>query len=338
MAGADTSNRDVWSELIEIARWAPSPHNTQPWAVRRIDETHADLLMIGSRRLPDEDTTGCFIVCAMGIFIETMRIAAANRGWRLSARSVDELDVRRELIPFAFLVLEPGAPPSEFGDDSILNRRTARLPARSSRLPAAAERRLAAIAESHGHRLHVIDDARRIDDMLAANVDAVLHDLSDHRYGAEIKRWYRYTRRQARDRADGLSAECMHIPGLQLWLSAQCPWLMRTPGLRSILRMIYRRQLGPADRLLCLSGPFFERRAAERAGIMLMQFWLALHEAGGGMHPFGNLVTNPIAHARMIEVTGIEDPWLVARFGPTRAAPRSHRRTTEDILHAGNPG
>ncbi|MDX9911406.1 MAG: hypothetical protein RBS39_06215 [Phycisphaerales bacterium] len=330
---SEGSQITVWHSLAEIARWAPSPHNTQPWQLRPIDGERAELLMVSKRRLPDEDTTGCFLVCAMGIFIEAMRIAAANHGRRLEANVRASLDLTPELIPFADLTLTGSAEPDEFPDDSILSRRTSRLACLPGPMPAL-DARIEQIAHRYGHEVHLVTAPDTISAVMSANANAVMHDLADSRYGTEIRRWYRYTRAQAERTRDGLESRCMNVPAHEMWLSARCPWLMRAPVLRQAMKRLYQRRVGVVPALLALRGPFFEHAAAVRAGSMLLRLWLALHETGLTIHPFGNLVTNPSAHRRLIDALGIEGVWLVARVGRTATPPRSLRLDTGDLIRA----
>ena len=332
MCAVDISS--PWRDLVEVARWAPSPHNTQPWVVRPLDPERAELFLVRRRRLPDEDTTGCFVICAMGIFIEALRIAAANRGMRLVAESQPTLDHDRELIPFAQLSLAPSAPRDEFTDASILERRTSRLPSLPEPLGAAVEERLTSIARRHGHRFDVIADPRLIARVLDVNARTLMRDLNEPKYLAEIRRWYRYSEAHARRSCDGLEARCMNMPGYEMWLSAHAPWLARVPGIGALMRWGYQRRVGRCERMFLLSGPFFDRSAAERAGPMFLRLALALHVAGGAMHPFGSLVTNRDAHAWLTRTTGIGDIWFIARFGRTLPPPRSLRMGVEEVLHA----
>src|SRR5881396_561357 len=71
--------RRMWAELIDLARWAPSPHNIQPWRLRIRSETDADLLYDPTRLLPSTDPTGRFSVVGLGIFLETLTIGARAR-------------------------------------------------------------------------------------------------------------------------------------------------------------------------------------------------------------------------------------------------------------------
>lgn len=323
----------AWRGLVETARFTPSPHNTQPWKVRPLDAANALLFTVRRRTLPDEDTTGCFILCAMGMFVETLSIAAAHAGARLEAEPIKAAG-GDELIPFAHLRLapDPSARP-EFTREAILERRTCRLPPRRGGLPQGALARLEAIAAEGGQSFTHTSDPGLIGDILERNIAAIFEDLNDRRYHDEIVTWFRYGRRHAARTMDGLDSACMNMPAHEMWLAAAAPWLMRAPVIRGAMRAVYRRRIGPAHHIGFMAGRFFEPGAAPVAGRCLMRLWLAMHTLGLGMHPFGNLVTNAGAHRWLTEATGTAGIWLVFRFGPVPAAPpRSHRLSAEEIL------
>src|SRR5262245_50896891 len=114
----DSSDTAAWRTLLEAARHAPSPHNVQPWRVRILDASHAELLIERRRTLPKEDPTGSFIVLTMGLFIETLRLVAAHRGRALqdellqdpSSFTTSNLESLPDaIVPFARLQLTPAA-------------------------------------------------------------------------------------------------------------------------------------------------------------------------------------------------------------------------------------
>src|SRR5262249_42109585 len=100
----------MWRSLLETAIHAPSPHNVQPWRVRIISDTEAELFIEKRRTLPKEDITGSFIILTMGLFIEALSILAANRSHKLTHRLKGKLSeftpeaiTRKDaqLLPFA---------------------------------------------------------------------------------------------------------------------------------------------------------------------------------------------------------------------------------------------
>src|ERR1044071_9709548 len=128
----------MWKTLLETARYAPSPHNVQPWRLRIHSDESADLLIEKRRTLPKEDPTGSFIILTMGIFIEALTILAANRSlkldyqlYRLQSEFTPEHIAKTavDLLPYARLTLGPGEQTQEIVcDDSLfLLRRTSRI-------------------------------------------------------------------------------------------------------------------------------------------------------------------------------------------------------------------
>ncbi|HLA94378.1 MAG TPA: hypothetical protein VK612_01565 [Pyrinomonadaceae bacterium] len=69
-----------WLDILTTAVHTPSPHNVQPWRIKLLSETEAELYIDPTRALPDEDTTGSFIILAMGMFIESLDILAKVYG------------------------------------------------------------------------------------------------------------------------------------------------------------------------------------------------------------------------------------------------------------------
>src|SRR5437867_2008577 len=126
----------LWKALLETAVHAPSPHNVQPWRVRILSETEAELLIDSRRTLPKEDPTGSFIILTMGLFIEALRILAANQGVRLEHSMFHEpawyapailSATKQTLFPFSRLQLIVDENlRSEFAPSLFTKRRTSR--------------------------------------------------------------------------------------------------------------------------------------------------------------------------------------------------------------------
>jgi hypothetical protein len=45
----------VWEQISSLARWAPTPHNTQPFRLLPRDDRTADIVILTERMLPRED-------------------------------------------------------------------------------------------------------------------------------------------------------------------------------------------------------------------------------------------------------------------------------------------
>src|ERR1700722_3110691 len=146
-----------WDPIIQTALRTPSPHNTQPWRLRIQDDRHAALFMEKARTLPDEDTTGHFLRCAMGMFLEALRIISANAGLALCYALIDE-DVPGPFVRFAELELKGFAEPSQYPDSLFQTRKTSRLPSNGRRIEPTLTALLQPIGALYGHRYCKLDD------------------------------------------------------------------------------------------------------------------------------------------------------------------------------------
>lgn len=320
-----------WESILQTALRTPSPHNTQPWRVRVTSDRSATLFMDVARTLPDEDTTGHFLICAMGMFLESLRIVSANAGVALQHTLIDQRGPG-PLIRFAELVLDGPSEASPYPDHLFEIRKTSRLPNNSVRISPALTAQLKELAPRYGQHYHQFEDPALIERIVLENIRAVFNDLNVPAYHREIARWFRYSDKEAQTKADGLDYRCMRILPMQLRLMRSLPQIMRWPLTRGLIKRIYRRQLGEISHLGVISGPFFDDVAAIDAGAFLMRFWLELSRCRLFIHPFGNLVTNPEAKARVRQMTRIDDVWLVFRVGYTDEPPQSFRRPLNEVL------
>ena len=71
---------DVRLDAFRHAILAPNPHNRQPWQIRLLGENEAVISCDPERKLPITDPFDRQITIGFGTFLETARIAAAQRG------------------------------------------------------------------------------------------------------------------------------------------------------------------------------------------------------------------------------------------------------------------
>jgi len=332
----------IWTDLLETAVHAPSPHNVQPWRIKILNETQADLFIDSARTLPKEDTTGSFIILTMGMFIEALRILAANKGFHLEHSIYHEaswyaheiLNTRGQaLLPFARLELTATPSTESLADAAaFLKRRTSRIPLKPDPIPVKDIEFLWLLADMWGHRFEVITDKASIERILKKNTEAVFEDLNHRDYHDEIVQWFRFTDKKSKETRDGLDYRCMNTSRSAFWLSARVPKLLQLPLTSPVLAKVYRRQVGLVPTLGMLAGKFWAAESAFETGSFLMQFWLATAEHNLYIHPFGNLVTNKKAAAWLLNETKVPDIWLIFKIGYSDEPPKSYRRSVEEIL------
>jgi len=332
----------IWKELLETAIHAPSPHNVQPWRIKIVSDSEAELFIDINRTLPKEDITGSFIILTMGIFIESLSIVAANNGKAISYELLKEPTWYAEtiinpngmkLLPFAQLRLEDREnKDTAYPNSLFLSRRTSRLTLDDRSVPDAAKQSLSDLAVQYGQRYEQITDQKTIEHLLQLNITAVFEDLNLPSYHDEIVEWFRFTSKAALEHRDGLDFRCMNASRPAFWLSAKFPTLMKVPVVRSLLRKIYRVQLANVPTIGILAGAFWDPADAFKTGRFLMRFWLETAQHSLYMHPYGNLVTNKPAAELTLKKTGVPGAWLIFKIGYSKEPPKSYRRSIEEIL------
>ena len=80
---AGSAYADPMRRALSYAILAPNPHNRQPWRVRLVSNTEAELLCDLDRLLPDTDPFSRQIVIGLGCFVELFAQAASHDGYRV---------------------------------------------------------------------------------------------------------------------------------------------------------------------------------------------------------------------------------------------------------------
>jgi hypothetical protein len=81
---AGTSYGDPRLDALAYAILVPNPHNRQPWKVALRDGLAMSLYCDLDRRLPETDPFDRQITIGLGCFLEALRMAAAEQGYRLN--------------------------------------------------------------------------------------------------------------------------------------------------------------------------------------------------------------------------------------------------------------
>jgi len=333
-AAATTS---AWDEILRYARRYASPHNSQPIKLR-VAGARAALFYDLDLGLPAESYGIPFGSVCAGVFIETVSIAAHALGYRIAeALDYTPMDFSRSdrLHPLGTLTLEPAGKIDDLHPRLLLERRTSRLPYARRPVPAAALDDARREAAERGHVLAGTSDRRLVDRIIRLNQQTLFYDLENADVRAEIQNWLRYSERQARATADGLSARCLALPGPLMRLLMGNYWIWKVPVMGTLLRYVYLRSMRGVTQVGWIKGPFSDERGYTDAGRTLLRLWLVLTRHGLHLHPFGSVITNPRAHRELVDILGEEEHadmiWMLFRVGYSRRPPESHRRDLAEM-------
>ncbi len=331
-------NYPLWKSILEYAIWAPSPHNTQPWKIKIISEAKAELHYDPKRLLPVEDKNNAFQTLALGIFIETLNIAAHKVGYEVHEEYIN-MDLNESSTDsqiFAILTLTQTLEKENLDASLILKRRTSRLPYNGKIIDEHILNELIKIAKNYHHIIHFRTDKPFIDWVLKLNQKTLFYDMSEKRTKEEVGRWLRYSQSSAKKKRDGLSAYCMKFPGIVMYLFFHKRGLFELPVIKDIIDKLYIYSMRGTTTVGWIEGSWETSEDWINAGKMLIRLWLTMTSHEVYLHPFGSIITNPHSHEEIKNALHIDESkakvWLLFRTGYSNIPPRSYRLPENDII------
>ncbi|HXT08594.1 MAG TPA: hypothetical protein VN715_16880 [Roseiarcus sp.] len=153
--------------MARYAQRCPSPHNTQPFRLRVLNDLAAEVVFLPRRGLPVADPHGRFTWLTAGIFVEVCAIAAHGLGYEIETEwshsplypggdtETPQTVARVRLHPHT-------GPLQDIDANLILLRQTSRLPYSGEPCPQTVIDELKIEAERLGHRFETRSDADAI--------------------------------------------------------------------------------------------------------------------------------------------------------------------------------
>ena len=327
-----------WIEILDIAKWCPTVHNLQPQKLRIISETEAHLYYNPKRLLPIGDPKSIFATVAMGIFIEHLSIAAGYFGYQVNLIEVfEDISVNQsDDTLFAKLQLSERRVKETIESSLITKRRTSRnnydgMPI-STRLFDTMKNESGKFNNEFFHT----SDKQLIEKITKINQDALFDDLDNNPIREELDNLFRYNKKDAALKKDGLWSRCMGFSGVLLRSVFQNhkKW---TKGISKILlKETYVSSFKGTSSIGWFGGNFKNKNDYLNCGRMMARCWLLITKEGAYIHPFGSLVTNEKANDKINAVftqpTGRKEIWMIFRLGYSKTPSRSYRLETKNYL------
>jgi hypothetical protein len=333
---------EPWLRIAEDARRYPSPHNSQPIKLRPVDSRAAEVYYDLDLGLPAESFGIPFGHVCAGVFLESLRTVAEGLGYGVT-ESLDhsEMDFggTDRLHSLGTVTLTPRAVTEQARERLRLfrTRRTSRRPYDARLVPAEVVMAATEVASAGGHTFRTTSDRRTVRSLVHINQATLFSDLRNDAVYEEIMTWLRFSKEDARRRADGLSAEAMLMPGSLLRFAMTHRGLWDAPIIGAAIRGMYLNTMRGVRQLGWLEGPFGKPSDYVEAGRTFMRLWLELTAHGVRLHPFGTVITNPGSHAAFAEEVAADESgdrmaWMLFRFGYSKTPPVAHRRPATSML------
>jgi hypothetical protein len=321
---------NAWRSILEFGRLAPTPHNTQWYFVHVVDSGTARVCIDESIAIPFTDPNDQFRYTGLGVFTRHLEVAARAAGFELHT-TFDDHDA-----PGSVVARIVGRQPVDEALAVLLRtRRTSRFAYGDEPVSAAAIQAVQAITDRRT-TLALTTDPRIVRAVLELNNEILLADLQDKGTSRELDSWIRYTERSRRRHQNGFTPASLATPAWKIWAVFRLRSLLRFAVVRRWLTTQYLSQNRAAS-VGWISGPLATPHDQFQAGRTLMDAWITLTEHGYYLQPYGSIITDDAARARLLRTIGVDEApdelvWMIFRAGTSSPPPRSLRKPVEEYL------
>ena len=334
-----TRDSKIWINLVEYARWCPSPHNVQPWKIKLISEREAHLYYDPLRVPSVVDDSSSFTITGMGMFIECMDIAARAAGYKIVAdhASEEHLDSSaREPKLFAKLYLIETNEKPDTDLELIKKRKTSRLHYDDRIISPDIVNALVAVSAKYGYDFTYSSNKELINYTIVLNNETILIRSDDKPAREEMCKWIRTTDKEAEEKKDGLWFRGTGVAGKMTHnFFYHHEHFARGWKRKKSLHLLNKTMTGTAN-IAWITGKFENRNDWIKAGTMLQRLWLEMTKYNVYMHPFGTVVTTPDAKEKFKKKINYDEAkgnlWFLVRLGYSEEPPRSFRLDLKDII------
>ncbi|MBD0332444.1 MAG: hypothetical protein ICV66_07290 [Chitinophagaceae bacterium] len=314
-------------KLVELATKAPSGHNTQPWCFYTSDneiQIHPDF----GRALPVVDADNHALYISLGCAVENIVIAARKFGYG-SDIHLSETSSGTEYISIKFIECEKAEDDDLF--DYIEKRQVTRSGYRKEAVSIEHVEKLQNSFSFGTVRIKFFSTPDEIKAIEPFIIEGSNLQFQNRKFIDELVSWFRFSRKEAEEKGDGLWTSCMGLPKMNRFI-----------GNLVMKYFVSQKSESKRWRKLIQSSPGFAMFIVPENTVAN---WVTLGQA---FQRFGLTATKlNICHAhvnmpceelsirrKMIEQFHLEtsQPLLLIRFGYGEKLPYSFRRPVADVL------
>lgn len=318
-----SARSEAIEHAVDLARLAPSVHNTQPWLIV-LENDGLTLRADRGRQLRVLDPQGRALVLSVGAALLHVRVALAERGW---AAAVDRFPRPEDGDLLAHVRLVAGPPDSRLAmlAPHVSNRRTNRRHFTDEPFPVELQRQLVGIAAGEDTQLIPVlsDEHRRLVARLTQQADGLQN--ADPAYRAELRQW---TTRLASD-GDGVPpAAVARVDGRE---HDDVP--LRDFDTQGIGGLPAQTRSGADQTLFLFATGSDGPDAWLRAGEALERVLLELTAQGWAASPVTQPIEVPLTRTQLRSaLTWNAHPQLLLRIGRAPQTTATPRRPREDLV------
>lgn len=311
-------------ELVRYATLAPSSHNTQCWKFR-LDDRAVAILPDLSRRCPVVDPDDHHLFVSLGCAAENLVQAASAHGLKGHVRGAAAAGHVLQVD------LEPTQPVASTLFQAIPERQSTRGDYDGQPLAPQELERLERAASGDGVRVILLSERRAMEQVLEFVAAGNTAQMNDPAFVEELRKWIRFSGREAVRSGDGLYAASSGNPPLPTWLGSMLFGLFFTPKSENdkYARHV-RSSAGIAIFVADHAGPVQWVEVGRR----YQRFALQCTALGIRNAMLNQPVEVPTLRPQFAAFLGVGNrrPDLVVRFGRGPKLPPSLRRPVQAVL------
>lgn len=319
-----------WLTILELGRYAPTPHNTQWYFLHPINDKTAKVGIDSSIQLPFTDPADQFRFTGLGVFVRHLELAAQAVGFNLET----EFNVSDKQYPVTVRIVAKRPRDSKL-PNILTNRQTSRLAYKKEAISDEAIIALEKLTDGK-NSAHISTSESVVTSILNLNNQVLLNDLQDKGVGNELDNWIRYSKQAQVEHPSGFTPDTLATSAWKLWLVFKFRKVMLIGPFKKWLTSQYFKQNMTAT-VGWLYGPLATRQNQYDAGRYMMDVWIKVTELGYYMQPYGSIITNNEARSSFLaDIKQDEENgnmvWLAFRIGSSAKPAQSPRKSKQEYI------
>ena len=319
-----------WLAILEIGRYAPTPHNTQWYFLHPINDETAKVGIDSSIQLPFTDPADQFRFTGLGVFVRHLELAAQAVGFNLET----SFNVSDGQYPVTVRIKSKQPPDSKLSN-ILTSRQTSRLAYRKEAISNDAIIEIEKLTDGRS-TAHISTNESVVTSILNLNNQVLLNDLQDKGVGNELDTWIRYSKQAQVKHPSGFTPDTLATSAWKLWLVFKFRKVMLIEPFKKWLTRQYFKQNMTAT-VGWLYGPLTTRENQYDAGRYMRDIWIKVTELGYYMQPYGSIITNDEARSTFLADINLREEngnmvWLAFRIGTSAKPAQSPRKSKQEYI------
>ena len=320
-------------EILTLASFAPSGHNTQPWFVKYLEPYHWIIGNDKSRWLPAVDPTQRETILSIGAFLQNLEYAANNLGYSCEFNVMANTNQDENMVEVRLSKLDSIHP---FDIQKIKNRRTVRTNYLGQILKKEDLDYL--IKQDSESIIYFPNSSKEHKYLNEQTIEAnKIQSYRDDAQG-ELANWIRFSSKDVAKYQDGLTMTSMEIEGISAWVLRNFydkTKVMTKDFREQSIDKVIKEVSDPSAGWLVITSKDYSTNTLLETGKTLQRLWLKVRDKNIAIHPMTQIIEEPAIHKNLNISLGITEPiQFLLRVGYLKNYPEavSVRRLVEGFV------